>query len=54
MKKKLLTIGACVAAALILMFVEYRFIMVNLHPFMDNDTMYIEFMGQVDEYNMED
>lgn len=33
------------------MFAEYRFIMHSLHPYKgDNGTVYIEFMGQVDEY----
>lgn len=33
------------------MFAEYRFIMHNLHPYKeDNGTVYIEFMGNVDEY----
>lgn len=33
------------------MFAEYRFIMHNLCPYKgDNGTVYIEFMGQVDEY----
>ena len=34
-----------------LMYAEYRFIMINLHPYQgENGTVYIEFMGQVDEY----
>ena len=33
------------------MYAEYRFIMTNLHPYKgDNGTVYIEFMGRVDEY----
>lgn len=34
-----------------LMYAEYRFIMINLHPYQgDNGTVYVEFAGQVDEY----
>ena len=34
-----------------LMYAEYRFIMINLHPYQgSNGTVYVEFMGQVDEY----
>lgn len=34
-----------------LMFAECRFIMHNLHPYKgSNGTVYIEFMGKVDEY----
>lgn len=47
MKKIILVI----IALLILMYAEYRCIMVNLHPYKgDNGTVYIEFMGNVDEY----
>ena len=35
-----------------LMYAEYRYIMINLNPYQgENGTMYIEFMGQVDEYD---
>ena len=34
-----------------LMYAEYRYIMLNLCPYLgDNGTVYIEFMGNVDEY----
>ena len=37
-----------------LMYAEYRFIMINLHPYQGNNgTVYVEFMGQVDEYYAE-
>lgn len=37
-----------------LLYAEYRFVMLNLHPYQgDNGTVYIEFMGQVDEYYAE-
>lgn len=46
---KKIIIAILVLATLI--FAEYRFIMHNLHPYKgDNGTVYIEFMGQVDEY----
>lgn len=52
--KKICIITVAVLAIFILMFAEYRFIMVNLHPYRgENDTVYIEFMGQVDEYYAE-
>ena len=37
---------------LILMFCEYRYIMLNLRPEIgDNGTVYIEIFGQIDEYD---
>ena len=50
MKKfiKAIIIIACIIGA---MFSEHRIIMHNLHPYKgDNNTIYIEFMGQVDTY----
>lgn len=39
---------------LILMFVEYRFIMLNIRPYNgDNGTVYLEIFGNVDEYYAE-
>lgn len=45
-----------IAAILILalMYAEYRCIMVNITPSVDNGTVYLEVFGQVDEYEMED
>lgn len=41
-------------AILVLMFAEYRFIMVNLKPYYaDNGYLCIEFMGQTDSYYAE-
>lgn len=38
-------------AIAVLMYAEYRFIMLNLSPSKGNDgTVYIEIFGQVDEY----
>ncbi len=49
MKKLLIAL-----AILALMFVEYRAIMLNIKPYVgDNGTVYIEFMGNVDEYYAE-
>ena len=40
-----------ILAILTLMYAEYRFIMHNLCPYRGNNgTVYIEFMGRVDEY----
>ena len=37
-----------------IMYAEYRYIMVNLHPYNgDNGTVYIEIFGNVDEYYVE-
>lgn len=37
-----------------LMYAEYRFIMLNINPYLGNNgTVYVEFMGQVDEYYAE-
>lgn len=41
-------------AMLVLMYAEYRYIMLNLRPFNgDNGTVYIEIFGNVDEYYAE-
>lgn len=49
--KKLLTI---LAVIIVLMFAEYRYIMTNLYPYYsDNGYLCIEFLGQVDAYNIE-
>ena len=46
--KKIIIILLAVAA---LMYAEYRYIMLNLHPYKgDNGTMYIEIFGNADEY----
>ena len=50
MKKKIMIVMAILA----LMFAEYRFIMVNLHPYYaDDGYLCIEFMGQTDAYYAE-
>ena len=50
MKKKIIAL----IVLIIIMYAEYRYIMLNLHPYNgDNGTVYIEFMGNVDEYYAE-
>lgn len=50
--KKLILI---LLAVVVMMYAEYRYIMLNLSPSKgDNGTIYIEFMGNVDEYESED
>lgn len=45
-------LGAVLVAALL--FVEYRLIMVNIHPYCDSSgTVYLEVFGRVDEYQVE-
>jgi hypothetical protein len=55
MKKKITrTILTCIAI-LLLMFLEYRFIMLSLHPYYgDCGELYIEIFGSVDVYDMID
>ena len=52
MKKKILCITLFILALASLMIAEYRFIMVNLCPSVDDDAIYIEFFGQVDAYDI--
>lgn len=49
--KKFLIALAAIALALVAAFGEYRYIMINLRPYVAEDgTVYIEIFGQVDEY----
>ena len=51
MKKKCLMAFTIILAVFALMFVEYRYIMLNLAPYRgENGTVYIEIFGQVDTY----
>lgn len=52
MKKKLICIALLILALATIMVAEYRFIMVNLCPYIEEDTIYIEIFGQVDAYDM--
>lgn len=51
--KKFIKFIVVALAIVVLMFAEYRIIMTNLHPHhgKDGHTIYIEFFGQVDEYD---
>lgn len=54
MKKKIIIILASLAILLAMMFAEYRFIMLNIHPYRgENGTVYLEIFGNVDEYYAE-
>ena len=49
MKKAIVIIALLILAA----YVEYRYIMVNIHPIMVNDNLLqLEVFGQVDEYSI--
>ena len=53
MKKFVVTIVTIVTIFL-LMFAEYRYIMLNICPYLgENGTVYIEIFGQIDEYYAE-
>lgn len=55
MKKKLINILALIIVLLSLMFFEYRFIMLNICPYIgENNTVYLEIFDQVDTYYAED
>ena len=50
--KKIVKIIAGIIIILSTMFTEYRFIMHNINPYIgENNTVYLEIFGQVDEYN---
>ena len=54
MKKIIIRTLASILAIASLMFAEYRIIMVNICPYIgDNNTVYLEIFGQVDEYYAE-
>lgn len=54
MKKKIIGIIIGILFILSLMFAEYRFIMHNIRPYLgENNTVYLEIFGQVDEYYAE-
>lgn len=53
--KKLVKIAICAIALAAIMFAEYRYIMVNIHPYRgEGDTIYLEVFGQVDAYSIEE
>ena len=52
--KKLATALILTLSMLALMFAEYRYIMLNLHPYLgENNTVYIELFDRVDVYYVE-
>jgi hypothetical protein len=54
MKKKCITIIIIILGILAIMLAEYRYIMLNLCPYIGEDnTVYIEMFGQVDIYDLE-
>lgn len=54
MKKKITKIIIGISIILSLMFAEYRFIMHNINPYFgENNAVYLEIFGQVDEYYAE-
>ena len=53
MKKKLSIALLCIIILIGLAFAEYRYIMLNICPYCDeNDTIYIEIFGQIDVYDL--
>lgn len=51
---KLIKVVIAVFIVLVLMFAEYRFIMHNIRPYLgNNNTVYLEFYGMIDEYYAE-
>lgn len=53
--KKAIKIILALVVLLAIMYGEYRYIMTNISPYKGNDnTVYLEIFGQVDEYEMED
>lgn len=49
--KKIAKLVIILMIVLCAMFAEYRYIMTHIHPYHGEDgTVYLEFMGQVDEY----
>lgn len=54
MKKKVVRTIIGILFIISLMYVEYRYIMLNAKPYVDEDNVvYIEVLGQVDEYYAE-
>ena len=53
--KKIAKFVIILVALLCIMFAEYRFIMCNITPYRgERGTVYLEFMGQIDEYYAEE
>ena len=55
MKKKIIKIIIGILFLISLIFAEYRIIMHNIRPYIgENNAVYIEVFGQIDEYYAED
>ena len=54
MKKRIIGIVIGILVITSLMFAEYRYIMHNVRPYLgENNTVYLEIFGQIDEYYAE-
>ena len=54
MKKKIIAVIVGILFIFSLMLAEYRFIMHNINPYLgENNTVYLEIFGQIDEYYAE-
>ena len=51
--QKLLYVITVLALIFAAMVAEYRVIMVNIHPYVSEDVVYLEVFGQVDAYDLE-
>ncbi len=55
MKNKIIKIIVSILFVALLMFAEYRYIMLSARPYLgENNTVYIEVFGQIDEYYAEE
>jgi hypothetical protein len=53
--KKIAKFVIIIVAVLCIMYAEYRYIMTNICPYTgEDDTVYLEIFGQVDEYYAEE
>ena len=52
MRKRVAVVLAVLLSVLVIMWAEYRFIMLNLCPYIgENNTVYVEIFNRVDEYD---
>lgn len=50
----LIIVSLVISTLITIAFAEYRIIMENIHPYIgENNTVYLEIFGQVDEYYAE-
>lgn len=53
--KKLIRVALVVLIVFVIMWAEYRYIMINIKPCRgENNALYLEIFGQVDEYYLDD